>query len=113
MERFRLVRFPAADYPVMYRAYHMPHMHEKYRLANITDLEDSTDALNALVGIYEKYYDLNLNLNTIYQVSYLYDKTPYDIVFVVSYLVNNVPKYIWEHFSIWVNIKNLNSQNKI
>ena len=117
MERlFNLVKFPIETYPVMYRAFYIPYtsqynqgMLEANRIAYVT----GGDQLQALTTVYHNYYDLLLNPSTLTQVSYEYDVTPYTVVFIVVYLVNNIENYIWEYLPIWANIKKLNHNNKI
>lgn len=113
---YRLEHFPNISYPVLYKAYLLQGdggQESQYEIANIFELQDSTDAINALTVVYHNYYNLTFNINSLYQVPFIYNVTPYTLVYMIVYEVNGIEKYIWEYLPIWVNIKTLNEGKKL
>src|SRR5208337_1772777 len=113
---YRLVQFPSESYPVLYKAFLLQGdggQESQYELANVFELQDSTDALNAISQVYLTYYDLTFNVDTLYQVPFAFIPTPYSVVFTVVYVVNGIEYYVWEYLPVWNNIKRLHLNYKL
>ena len=106
---YKPILFPTTEFPILYKSYWGSDMNPNYRIKDIT----SGNQLQALSQVFRDYFLLNLDPNTISQVAYVEDNTPYRIVFILTYLDNGVQYYYWEYLDNFAKLRELNINNKI
>ena len=98
-----LITFPIESYPVLYKVFWSDDLEEDKRV------ENNKDQLTVLGGIYNTYYNLTFDANTLDDITYTGRLSPWQIVFKIVYQKNDgTIDYLWEYFDNWVGILNLN-----
>lgn len=98
-------KFPTESYPVMYKAYWSEYLSDEYKLENNRDTLYPT----FLIDVYRDYYNLQFNTDTINQITYNNERTPYQLVIIVRIKSMDKELYLWEFFDNWMKIKELNT----
>lgn len=99
------IKFPDESYPVMYMSYWSDFLDDTYKVENNTT-GIYTDIYST---VYKNYYNLLLDLNTLTDITYDNERTPYQLVVILRYKTNNgVEGYLWEYYQNWMAIKDLN-----
>jgi hypothetical protein len=98
-----LLQVNQESYPIMYRIYWSPDL-------DVTrQIETNREHNTVLATIYNTYYNLTLDLNSLDDITYVGRVNPWCIIFKVVYLnTDGTLDYIWEYYDNWVKILNLN-----
>jgi hypothetical protein len=98
-----LLQVSLDSYPVLYKMYWKDSLEEDKRI------ENNREHLSVLREIYTTYYSLTLDLTTLDEITYVGRTSPWTVVFKIAYRNNDgTYDYLWEYFTNWVSILNLN-----
>lgn len=99
------VTFPDESYPVLYKSYWSDSLDDDYKLEN-----NKVGVLNLyMIDVYREYYNLLLDVDTISDITYVNNVTPYTLVYILRYkTIDGLERYLWEFFDNWMAIKELN-----
>lgn len=97
--------FPVDSLPVLYPSFWSDNLSEEYKIENNTN----GVILDPIREVYKTYYNLLLDTSTISAITYDNTRTPYPLIFIIRYKAGDKELYLWEYYTNWMNIKNLNT----